>query len=67
MGNIQTNADIIRNMTNEELAKYLADVTDDVRQGSGWDYEGWLKELSSDRDGWLNEFQTEKEEDLELE
>lgn len=54
-------------MTDEELAKYLADVTDDVRQGSGWDYEGWLKELSSDRDGWLNEFQTEKEDDLELE
>ena len=34
MGNIQTNADIIRNMTDEELAKYLADITDDVRQGS---------------------------------
>lgn len=29
MGNIQTNADIIRNMTDEELAKYLAELTSD--------------------------------------
>lgn len=43
--NRQTNADRIRNMSDEELAEFLATVTSDVICGSSWDYDGWIKEL----------------------
>ena len=44
----QTNADRIRNMSDEELADYLATVTSDAICGSSWDYDGWIKELQSE-------------------
>lgn len=44
----QTNADRIRNMSDEELAEFLATVTSDVMCGSSWDYDGWIKELQSE-------------------
>lgn len=44
----QTNADKIRNMSDEELADYLATVTSDAICGSSWDYDGWIKELQSE-------------------
>lgn len=44
----QTNADRIRNMSDEELADYLATVTSDTICGSSWDYDGWIKELQSE-------------------
>ncbi len=43
-----TNADRIRNMSDEELAEFLATVTSDVIYGSSWDYDGWIKELQSE-------------------
>ena len=43
-----TNADRIRNMSDEELADYLATVTSDVICGSSWDYDEWIKELQSE-------------------
>lgn len=43
-----TNADRIRNMSDEELADYLATVTSDTICGSSWDYDGWIKELQSE-------------------
>ena len=43
-----TNADRIRNMSDEELAEFLATVTSDVICGSSWDYDGWIKELQSE-------------------
>lgn len=44
----QTNADRIRNMSDEELAQFLETVTSDVICGSSWDYDGWIKELQSE-------------------
>lgn len=41
----QTNADRIRNMSDEELAEFLTTVTSDTICGSSWDYDGWIKEL----------------------
>lgn len=43
----ETNADRIRNMSDEELAEFLTTVTSDVICGSSWDYDGWIKELQS--------------------
>lgn len=43
-----TNADRIRNMSDEELAEFLATVTSDAICGSSWDYDGWIKELQSE-------------------
>lgn len=43
-----TNADRIRNMSDEELAQFLETVTSDVICGSSWDYDGWIKELQSE-------------------
>lgn len=43
-----TNADRIRNMSDEELADFLATVTSDTICGSSWDYDGWIKELQSE-------------------
>lgn len=43
-----TNADRIRNMSDEELAEFLTTVTSDVICGSSWDYDGWIKELQSE-------------------
>lgn len=43
-----TRADGIRNMSDEELADYLATVTSDAICGSSWDYDGWIKELQSE-------------------
>lgn len=43
-----TNADRIRNMSDEELADFLATVTSDAICGSSWDYDGWIKELQSE-------------------
>lgn len=44
----QTNADRIRNMSDEELAEFLATATSDAICGSSWDYDGWIKELQSE-------------------
>lgn len=44
----QTNADRIRNMSDEELAEFLTTVTSDTICGSSWDYDGWIKELQSE-------------------
>lgn len=44
----RTNADRIRNMSDEELAEFLTTVTSDAICGSSWDYEGWIKELQSE-------------------
>lgn len=44
----QTNADRIRNMSDEELAEFLTTVTSDIICGSLWDYDGWIKELQSE-------------------
>lgn len=46
--NKQTNANRIRNMSDEELAEFLATVTSDAICGSSWDYDGWIKELQSE-------------------
>lgn len=43
-----TNADRIRNMSDEELAEFLTTVTSDTICGSSWDYDGWIKELQSE-------------------
>ena len=43
-----TNADRIRNMTDEELAKWFDTVTKDVLGGSTWDKNGWLKWLKAE-------------------
>jgi hypothetical protein len=43
-----TNADRIRNMSDEELAEFLTTVTSDIICGSLWDYDGWIKELQSE-------------------
>lgn len=43
--NKQTNADQIRNMTDEELAEWFDTVTKDVLGGSTWNKKGWLKWL----------------------
>lgn len=43
-----TNADKIRNMSDEELAEFLTTVTSDAICGSSWDYDGWIKELQSE-------------------
>lgn len=43
-----TNSDRIRNMSDEELAEFLATVTSDAICGSSWDYDGWIKELQSE-------------------
>lgn len=44
----QTNADKIRNMSDEELAEFLTTITSDTICGSSWDYDGWIKELQSE-------------------
>lgn len=44
----RTNADKIRNMSDEELAEFLTTVTSDAICGSSWDYDGWIKELQSE-------------------
>lgn len=44
----QTNADRIRDMSDEELAEFLTTVTSDAICGSSWDYDGWIKELQSE-------------------
>lgn len=44
----QTNADRIRSMTDEELAKWFDAVTKDILGGSTWDKKGWLKWLKSE-------------------
>lgn len=44
----QTNADRIRSMTDEELAKWFDAVTKDVLGGSTWDKKGWLKWLRAE-------------------
>lgn len=47
----QTNADRIRSMTDEELAKWFDAVTKDVLGGSTWDKNGWLKWLRAESEG----------------
>ena len=47
----QTNADWIRSMTNEELAKWFDTVTKDVLGGSACDKDGWLKWLQTENEG----------------
>ncbi len=47
----KTNADRIRSMTNEELAKWFDTVTKDVLGGSAWDKDGWLKWLRAESEG----------------
>ena len=47
----QTNADRIRSMTDEELAKWFDAVTKDVLGGSTWNKKGWLKWLRAESDG----------------
>lgn len=44
----KTNADSIRNMSDEELAEFLTTVTSDIICGSLWDYDGWIKEIQSE-------------------
>lgn len=43
-----TNADKIRNMTDEDLAEFLIGIEDETRSGFVWEYESiclkWLKE-----------------------
>ena len=46
-----TNADRIRNMTDEELAKWFDAVTKDILGGSTWDKKGWLKWLRAESEG----------------
>ena len=46
--NKQTNADWIRNMTDEELAEWFDTVTKDVLGGSTWNKNGWLKWLRAE-------------------
>ena len=46
-----TNADRIRSMTDEELAKWFDTVTKDVLGGSTWDKNGWLKWLKAESEG----------------
>lgn len=43
-----TNADRIRNMSDEELAEFLTTVTSDTICGSSWNYDWWIKELQSE-------------------
>ena len=47
----QTNADRIRSMTDEELAKWFDAVTKDVLGGSTWNKKGWLKWLRAESEG----------------
>lgn len=47
----QTNADRIRSMTDEELAKWFDAVTKDILGGSTWDKKGWLKWLKAKSEG----------------
>ena len=47
----QTNADWIRSMTDEELAKWFDAVTKDVLGGSTWNKKGWLKWLRAESEG----------------
>ena len=47
----QTNADRIRSMTDEELAKWFDIVTKDVLGGSTWNKNGWLKWLRAESEG----------------
>ena len=46
-----TNADRIRSMTDEELAKWFDAVTKDILGGSTWDKKGWLKWLKAKSEG----------------
>lgn len=56
----QTNADRIRSMTDEELAKWFDAVTKDVLGGSTWDKKGWLKWLRAESEGQHGETNGEK-------
>lgn len=47
----QTNADRIRSMTDEELAKWFDAVTKDILGGSTWNKKGWLKWLRAESEG----------------
>lgn len=47
----QTNADRIRNMTDEELAKWFDTVTQDALDGSTWDEKGWFRWLKAESEG----------------
>lgn len=47
----QTNADRIRNMTDEELAKWFDTVTQDALGGSTWDEKGWFRWLKAESEG----------------
>lgn len=47
----KTNADRIRSMTDEELAKWFDAVTKDILGGSTWDKKGWLKWLKAKSEG----------------
>ena len=47
----QTNADRIRSMTDEELAKWFDAVTKDILGGSTWDKKAWLKWLRAESEG----------------
>lgn len=49
--NRKTNADRIRNMSDEELAKWFDTVTKDVLGGSTWNKNGWLKWLRAESEG----------------
>lgn len=49
--NPPTNADRIRNMSDEELAKWFDAVTKDVLGGSTWNKNGWLKWLRAESEG----------------
>lgn len=48
---LQTNADRIRSVTDEELAKWFDAVTKDILGGSTWDKKGWLKWLKAKSEG----------------
>lgn len=47
----KTNADRIRSMTDEGLAKWFDAVTKDILGGSTWDKKGWLKWLRAESEG----------------
>lgn len=47
----QTNADRVRSMTDDGLAKWHDTVTKNVLGGSAWDKNGWLKWLQTENEG----------------
>lgn len=48
--NHMTNGDKIRSMSDEELADWLENVTDDVIKGSCWNKYGWIGWLQSEEE-----------------